>query len=111
MSKLKPSVEFQNLKTLEELKKYLSIFSDDLHAVINGNIELNENTKTQLVNFNFQTANLDLSVAHKLGRIPVGYILVSTNAYCRIKSGVARSTTTSMTLQSDAVANTSVMIF
>lgn len=111
MSKVRDNFNYSNLSTLDDLKRFLSVFLDNLTPIVNGNIEFDLNIKTKTVTANFLTANTELEVTHNLGRVPVGYLLAQSNVSTTLFNGVSTNTDSKIYLKSSAIANTTIIVF
>lgn len=111
MSKIKTDYNFSNLEEAKEIARFLNRFTSDLTDIVNGNLEFGSNIKSSVISINFTAANSDIGVDHGLGRVPTGYILVKSNAACSIYDGSALANAKTITLKSNAVANTKILVF
>jgi len=60
---------------------------------------------------NWVTNNTDLTIAHNLGKIPYGYIVIAKSEACDVYWGSMLATTTTITLRNtNAAADTSIWI-
>jgi hypothetical protein len=78
MGKINPVPQVSNLKTLDELTRFLQPFLGDVGTAINGNISIVDNLSTSLVEVYFGAAGVSQSIEHKLPRTPTGYFIVKT---------------------------------
>jgi hypothetical protein len=79
-----------------------------LAQVINGNVSFGNGTASDNVSGVWATAadtglaNTDFTITHNLGRIPVGYLIMTSNIATDIYTGSVAATTTQITLRSSA---------
>ena len=111
MSKLKNEFNISQLKTTEEVVRFMSIITDEMQQVINGKIDFDSNIRTNVVDVSFTTANAEKPIAHTLNRVPIGYILVKTNVAVRLYDGATTNTASTIYIKADAIATTKVMVF
>jgi len=107
--KATPSIDWVTPKPEE---KSLSRFGQTLQkvyrnftSVVNGKIGYGDGTNSDNIDgvwktVTFPTANTNLTITHNLGRIPVGYHVMTKSAATDIFNGTLPSTSTQITLQS-----------
>jgi hypothetical protein len=94
---------------------------EQMRAVVNNHISFGNPNDPEIqggvdnvdgiwVSFTIATANTDLTLTHNLGRVPVGYIVMSKTAACDIFTGTVAATTTQITIQG-TVAGVSGWLF
>lgn len=111
MSKITQSTDFDRLQTLEDLKRYLNKFGEDVVAQVNGGLTFAENLDATTVSVTFSSANTDTALAHGLNRIPTGYILVGSTAAMGLYDGVNASTASLLYLRASATGTARVLIY
>lgn len=109
--KIKASGSLSNVEAIADIKKFVSIFQDQVITAINGNISFSDNVFAKLVNFTFPGANKTIGVAHGLGNLPAGYFLVGSNAALSLFDGDQKNTIDTLFLQSNAAGVARVMVF
>jgi len=87
----------------------------NLVSVINGNIGFGDGVHADNVNgvwasVNFPLANTDVTVTHNLGRLPVGYIVMTKSQAGDVYTGSVVATKTQITLRC-STAGTTVSLF
>lgn len=112
MSRIPDDVSTSNLTKLEDVVRYFSVFMDDVQNVVNGNLELGVNIKSQVLNCNFLVANQTYGFLHSLGKPPIGYIAIRQPISLNLYDGAGGMTSTNIYLKCDqSVQNVSVLIF
>lgn len=114
MSKLTSSSDFGNLSTWEDLKRWVSIWAKDVDTQINGELDFNNNIKCKILICSFPATNVTYDFSHKLGRIPIGFVLVDTPTTSSgiVARGTTDWTTTTISLRcSDVGTSWKVLIF
>ena len=111
MSKLTSSPDFGNLKTWEDLRRWVTIWAKDVEAQVNGGLEFDSNIRSRLLTVTFGSANTDVSAVHGLGRTPVGYFLVGSNVATVVYDGSVSNSSTTVTLRVSVAATCRIMIF
>jgi hypothetical protein len=112
-----PSLDFIVDKP-EHIKRFSTMLQkihQQVARVINGKIGYGDGTNADNIDGvwaseTFASANTDTTITHNLGRVPVGFHVVSKSVSCDIFNGVAAWTTTTITLQS-SVAPATVKLF
>lgn len=79
MGKLKLFSNFSNLKTWDDASRFVSAFADDLVKQINGNLAFGDNIKAAGPYTQSFTANTVTEIAHSLGIVPQGWVLINTD--------------------------------
>lgn len=114
-----PSLDFTSVKADDKSVKTFASMIQKVHQqlvrVINGKIGYGDGTTSDnidgaWVGATFALMNTDLTLTHNLGRIPVGFHVVSKTASCDIFNGTVGWTKTQITLQS-SVAGVTVKLF
>lgn len=103
--------DFSNVKDWEELKRYASIAFQTITDSHNGNIGIDQNLDAQTIGITFTAVNQDTLLQHTLGRIPKGYIPVSTSVGMHIFTGVIAPTASTFYLKSDTIGNAKILLF
>lgn len=111
MPQIRTNVDFSNIKSIDELVRFLSPFINNLQSVINGNLEFTSNFKAILLDTKFSTANLNTGIAHTLGRVPLGYINVGSNVATQLYDGSSPNSADFIFLRSTVVSNVKLLIF
>lgn len=109
--KVKTVQTVSNLQSWEELRRFVSIQTQDILDAINGRLSIIENCQTKLVSVKFSAVNTTLEVSHGLGFIPNGYILAGSDAACILYDGNQPANTSSIFLKSSAVCTARVLFF
>jgi len=106
--------QWSNVKTLDDLKRFVSIGFESILSQFNGKVDFGDNVRT----FGPVTAALTSAAAtrvpHSLGRVPMGYFVVNKDAPCDVyqpNSDVYIWTPTQIYVQGDATANVSLLLF
>lgn len=74
MSKLTRYADFGRMKEFDKFAGACSSAFADLVDIVNGNIDFQTNVNCVFVEFEIQ-ADVELTVSHSLGRVPVGRIV------------------------------------
>lgn len=111
MTKIKDKFQFGNIEDIDQMGRFMELFNNDINDLLNGNLEFDDNLRTSTLSVNFTTANAQLQIAHSLGRTPIGYILAKTNTPARLYDGGTLNDSKFVYIKSDAVANTTIVVF
>jgi hypothetical protein len=111
MSKLTRSTNFTQLEEIEELKKFLALFGEEVVLTINGRLDFETNFACQLVRVTFSAASTDTAVAHSLGRVPTGFLLYYLDSPVAIYNGATANTSTTFYLRASNPATAKVILF
>lgn len=110
MSLIQASSSIAQVKP-EEVARFVDIFFQDILRVVNGDIDFFNNVNCKIMSITFLAADTDSSVAHGLGRIPTGYIQVSSNAAMSLYDGSVPRDATTLYLRSNAVGTAGILVF
>ena len=114
MPRLNNEFVMSNITDVGQLGRFVSIFSQDIYALVNGNIELDLNLKANLVSVNFNPINFDTNITHTLGRKPKGYIITSLSGTGVLYDGSGGKedwTDKTIVIRSTAVITAGILIF
>ena len=99
-----------NVRTWEELRKYVSQDLSGIADILNGGIDFT-NFRAQTVIVDFTAANTNTKINHKLNKIPSGYLMAKISANMVIYDGAGDSTDQDIYLKSSAIGTATVIIF
>lgn len=114
-----PSLDFSHpqpeVKSLRNFGQSLQKSYRNLVGVVNGKIGYGDGQKSDNIDGVWQTvtfpvANADVVITHNLGRIPVGYHIMTKSVSCDVYNGSIASTKTQITLRG-TVAGATVSLF
>lgn len=108
--KLSATPDVSNV-TDDDLRRFLTAFNNQVTQVMNGNIEFNDNTKSQKISVTFPTANAEVLISHGLARVPNGYILVGASVAMSLYDGDSSNTDKVLYLKSNAAGTAQIMVF
>lgn len=104
------SGDLQNVKTLEDLKRYVTIFLGQVSDAINGKISVVDNIRGQIIAVTFPVANVTVQVAHTLGATPVGYLAISADSALSLYDGDSPNSKQFAYLKSSATGVARVLV-
>lgn len=108
MSKINP-INFSNITELEDLLRWIAVYTGQLTPVINGKIQFHDNIQSQQIEVKFTLANTDQSIVHNLNKTGVKYIVTDKDVSCDIYKGQKDDTLNTIFLRS-TVANSTVTL-
>lgn len=111
MSKVKSASDLGSLPTFEALRRWVSVYLQELSQIINGSLEFGVNIKGAFFDVSFEAANTEVRIAHGFGRIPQGYFVTNLNADVVIYNNGTLWDTTYVYLKSSGVADATLFIF
>ena len=109
--RLKIPLTTSNLTTWEDLRRFCSVYFQDIISLLNGKVDLVTNCSTQIIEVTFSGANATMGIQHTLGHVPQGFIPVKKSAAGDVYNGNQDNTTTTIYLQCSAAITVSVLIF
>lgn len=110
MSKVTASYEFQAAPE-KDLPRFLTLFGEQVARALNNGLDFETNFNSKSVSITFSSANTDASVAHGLGRVPVGYIIIGLSAALTVYDGVGANTTTNLFLRASATGTARLLVY
>lgn len=111
MSKIKTPQSLSNIKSLEDLVRYVSRTTDQVTSLLNGRINLADNASTEILSVTFPGANVNVSISHGLGRTPSGYTVVGRDSVINVYNGSEPNTDSVLNLRSSGAGTAQIMIF
>lgn len=108
--KVKPYNLF-NLKTIEELGRFVSIMNNDIIRAINGLLTFQDNFACVTIEASFTAANTETEVTHNLGKVPSGYFVIKSNAASVVYDSGRQNTDKIIYLKASAISNVTMIIF
>lgn len=107
---VKTKADLGNLKSLEDIIRYVAIFAKDIVQTVNGRLEFDQNMKSDTVDVTFDSANTEVEISHDLGKVPSGYLVAKASAACAIYDGDRRNTATKIYLKSSDVSTVRIIV-
>ena len=95
----------------EAAKTELASFIDQIAFIINGNLDLIQNLKMETLNVSFPSAGSEQDVRHRLGRVPVGYLVISRSAAISVYDGSNDWNQNSLFVRSSAPGRARLLVF
>lgn len=88
MSSIVARSDLDELKDFEAFKPRCSEIISEIVSTINGNLEFDKNIISQTVSVTFPaSANTEITIPHKLNRVPQGYIVCGKSVACDVYDG------------------------
>lgn len=106
MAKIGAQSDLSRIEELNDLIRLLSSWMNEVTPVINGKIEFDQNIRSQTVSVGFPSANTDTTVAHKLNKTGVNFLVVNKTAACDIYHGAGTDTVNQIYLRSSVAGVT-----
>lgn len=104
-------IDTSNLKTYDEFSRFAARIFDEIQTILNSGITFSDNFKAGSVTASFTSTNTELVVLHGLSRIPVGYILIGSDAAMDVYDSGTANTDTALFLKSNATGNARLLVF
>lgn len=108
--KIKVPLSVSNIKSWEELRKYVSITLDQIVTAINGQIEFIDNCATSQVSVVIPASG-EIGVPHTLGRVPNGYLVAKSSAGIIVFDGTTANTSSNLYVQGTGAANVVLLVY
>ena len=109
MAVLTQSPNITDLKSQEDVNRYIQLFLQGVQDVINGRLSLADNNILKKVGVDFTAADTDTVINHGLSRAPRGYFVISRTAGMIVYDGSKASTVTQITLKSSAIGTAQIV--
>ena len=107
-------VGFQSISQvtdLDSLRRYIAISFQTIQTALGNELSFSDNINCKIISVQFGAPNSDVTVAHLLGRPPIGYIPIRLSAAMTLFDGTKNPTSSNITLQSSAEGNAQVLFF
>lgn len=111
MGKIRSSPQISNLKTIEDVVRFIQPFITDVSETINGNIQFDQNCSVAILDVTFDTANAEKAVSHSLGRVPIGYFKIGSGAATVLYNGTTANDSSTIYLQANVATTAKVLVF
>lgn len=108
--KISASSDLQNVKTLDDLKRFVTIFCGQVSDAFQGKISVTDNIRDQIISVTFAVPATTYAIPHRLNATPVGYIVVSSDSPLSLYDGTSPNTKDTIFLQSSAAGVAKVMV-
>jgi len=108
--RISASSDLQNIKSLDDLKRFVSIFCGQVQDAFSGKISVTDNIRAQIISVTFAIGATTYTIPHTLGAVPVGYVLIGANSPLSLYDGVSQNTKDLIFLQSSATGIAKVMV-
>ncbi len=111
MSKITQDAGIDKIPDAKDQVRFISQFFDQLKQLLNGGLTFVDNFASKNVSVTFSAIATDTAVAHGLGRVPTGYLVIRKSASMVVYDGAAVWTASSIYLKSSATGTITVMVF
>lgn len=108
---LKTGRTVHNVANLEELKRWTSIALDEVATVVNGNLELISNVRSQVIELNNLPPLEDINVPHSLVKIPTGFIVIGSSAAVSVYNGSIGWTENAISIRVSVTCSIKILVF
>lgn len=109
--KVKTVQDFNNVDNWEDLRKYSSQVVKAIIDVVNGNLDFSSNIRSSIITAQFTVATSDQQVAHGLGTVPSGYIVVGRSSNFNVFNGISPNTSDNIFLASSGAGTATILVF
>lgn len=110
MSRFTASTDIQQVKP-EDVPRFTDQAFQAIAEILNGGIDFETNIKCKILSVTFATANIQQAVSHGLGRVPQGYLVISSSAATSIYNGSSGSSSDVINLAATAPATVGLIVF
>lgn len=110
--RIKLPIDASNLEPgSQEFVSFTSQIVNQILTVLNGEVSLIDNCKSQQILVVFNAANVEQAVPHGLGNIPKGYFQVGALAAAQVYNGLTKNTTQALYVRSSVATTVSLLVF
>lgn len=110
MASLSNPKQLQNITDFKEFMRYCAQAVDDIQTVVNGQVEFDQNFKSQTVIVTFNDANSDVMIRHNLNKVGVNYIVSNKNIASDFYHGSGADTLSTIYLRSTVAGVTATIV-
>lgn len=111
MPKISVPLTLTNLKTIDEVTRWIALTIDTVKDAINGGLTFGDNVQVALVTQTFSAANQELRFDHTLNRIADNYIIVKASADLRLFDGSTSNVKNSTYIKASGAGTVTAMMF
>lgn len=95
----------------KEVSRFISIFFDQTKRLFNNALTFGDNFDAKSLRVSFAAPVVNQALAHGLGRVPVGYIVIRRSANIVIYDGTAPFTVSNLYLGSSGIGTATLLVF
>lgn len=110
MGKVKSSPQLQNVADLDDLKRFVGSFCEELAREFNGRVTFGDNIQASGPHTVTFSAAGEMEVTHDLRTVPLGFIVINKTATCDVWKGSTTWTETKIYLQSSAASTITIYV-
>ena len=111
MGLVKIGTELTSLNDDKTKFRYIELFNQEVKAILNGSIEILRNIEGKVQTLVILEADTDTPVKHRLGHVPLGYLVIGQSADMGIYDGLSGSNGTNIFFRANALGTARVFIF
>ncbi len=111
MAKIQSPNNLSNLTDVTQAVRFISVFISDVFDALNKNLTFSDNIKSKIVEQTFAATNTQYGIAHGLGVVPSGYIIVGASAGAAFFDGATPNTNEILYVQASAVTTARILVF
>jgi hypothetical protein len=105
-----PTRDVSSVESWEDLRRWSAQMFKDIGSAINGQIAFGENIQSTRASATFTAANTEVRVSHSLGRVPSGYIVISSSANISVFNGGSANTETDLYVQASGAGTVTLLV-
>lgn len=109
--KIKVPQSISNTESLEDLRKFTAQTIETIVTEVNGRLIFGENVRGQFLSVAFAAPNVQVSVEHRLGQMPVGFVQTGADAGLVVYNGSVTNTASIAYFRATAAGTASVFLF
>jgi len=112
--KVQASSNFDNIETYDNFKRFITRFSQEVTQILNGNVSLTDNFAGQSISVSFAAPATNQTIAHTLGRLPIGYLLLRNSSGMVLYDGSVAAevfTRSTVTLRATVAGTATILVF
>ena len=111
MPKISVPLTLTNLKTIEEVTRWIALSMDLVVNGINGGLTLSDNVQGSFITVTFAASNQEQRFDHTLGRVADKYIIVKASSDIRLFDGTTQNVKNSTYIRASGAGTVTAMVF
>lgn len=110
MSKINAEPFVDRVEDIKEVVRFVSIFFEQTKQILNNGLVPQDNFNARILTVSFPAATTNQPLAHGLGRVPLGYIVLRRSSNIQIYDGTSPSNTSTLFLASSGAGSATVWV-
>ncbi len=102
--------DVSSVESWEDLRRWAAQMFKDIGKAFNGQITFGDNIQSSRATAVFPGSGADVRVSHGLGRVPSGYIVISSSANITVFNGATANTESELYVQASGAGSATLLV-